>query len=51
MCATDDEFWESRAEKNYASLLQLDHVLRLSVRCGKRDRRAWVILNEPRLWS
>lgn len=50
MCATDDNFWSARADKTYATLLRLQHVLTLpKITCKKRDRRAWVILSEPRL--
>lgn len=51
MCATDDEFWATRAATNYATLLRLQHVLVLpTITCDKKDRRAWVLLSKPSLW-
>lgn len=49
LCATNDDFWAERREKDYATLLFLSKV-RLVPSClaAKRDRRAWVVL-QPRL--
>lgn len=51
MCADDDDFWTARAEANFATLVQLENVTRLSdLDCAKRDRRGWVILRDSSLW-
>jgi len=43
LCATDDDFWSTRAEKNYATLIEISDVEPLSdVAIEKRDRRGWV---------
>jgi hypothetical protein len=45
ICARDDEFWESRAEKRYATLIGIRDVRRLPpVGVPKRDMRGWVVL-------
>lgn len=53
LCATDDDFWSSRAAKNYATLIELTHIEPLSeVAIKKRDRRGWISYgrgNEGRL--
>lgn len=43
LAATDDDFWSSRADAKWASLLSLGQVRRISpVSISKRDRRAWI---------
>lgn len=43
LCATDDHFWLSRADKNYATLIEISDVEPLyGVAIQKRDRRGWV---------
>lgn len=43
LAATDDDFWASRADAKWASLLSLDQVQEISpVPLSKRDRRAWI---------
>jgi hypothetical protein len=43
LCATDDDFWSRRADKNYATLIEISDVELLSdVAIEKRDRRGWV---------
>jgi hypothetical protein len=44
VCA-DDDFWASRADANYATLIELGSPLSIEpVDCDKRDRRGWVAL-------
>jgi hypothetical protein len=46
MCAEDAEFWIARTAMRYASLLFLgERRLLASWRCGKQDRRGWVVLS------
>jgi hypothetical protein len=46
MCAEDAEFWRSRAEMRYASLLHLGELRLLEpTKCAKQDRRGWVVLS------
>ena len=41
--ALDNEFWNSRADKRYATLIGLEDTARIDdMRVEKRDRRAWV---------
>lgn len=41
--AVDDEFWSSRADKRYATLIGLEDTARIDdMRVEKRDRRGWV---------
>lgn len=41
--ALDDEFWECRSEKRYATLIGLEDTLRVAdMAVDKRDRRGWV---------
>lgn len=48
ICATDDAFWRAREKADYATLLKLRSVRRVSpIRCPKRDRRGWVVLPTP----
>ena len=43
LAATDDDFWSSRADAKWVSLLSLDHVREISpVLLSKRDRRGWI---------
>ncbi|MER9758009.1 ASCH domain-containing protein [Mesorhizobium sp. M0166] len=47
----DDEFWASRADALYATLIELDTPASIApVNCDKRDRRGWVSLR-PRQMS
>ena len=49
MCADDPEFWNSRENAVYATLLLLSRVTAVPpIRCGKRDRRGWVVLRTRR---
>ena len=48
LCATEDAFWETCRDARYVSLIELlafRPVLPLA--CPKRDRRGWVVLEEP----
>lgn len=46
----DDEFWSSRAEAQYATLIELDATASIApVHCDKRDRRGWVSLRSRQL--
>ena len=41
--AEDDEFWEARAEKRFATLIDIDEVATIETfEIDKRDRRGWV---------
>jgi ASC-1-like (ASCH) protein len=41
--ALDDEFWDSRAEKQFATLIELEDVCAIEdTQFVKRDRRGWV---------
>lgn len=41
--AEDDEFWAARAEKRFATLIEIDEVCRIeTLEIDKRDRRGWV---------
>ena len=45
LCANGPEFWRTRKNASYATLMRLSHVTRLDpVRCEKRDRRGWVVV-------
>lgn len=49
ICA-DDEFWASRADALYATLIELYAAAPIApVRCDKRDRRGWVSLRSRQL--
>lgn len=49
ICA-DDEFWESRTDALYATLIELDAPAVIGpIRCDKRDRRGWVSLRSRQL--
>lgn len=46
ICATD-EFWESKANCAYATLIKIDNVVQIPpVPIDKRDRRGWVVLDK-----
>src|SRR5215470_1402900 len=46
ICA-DGEFWETRTDKRYATLLGIDDVRELTrLKVDKRDRRGWVVLRD-----
>jgi hypothetical protein len=41
--ALDDEFWESRASKQYATLIELNYPMEIApMPFAKRDRQGWV---------
>lgn len=49
ICA-DDEFWSSRANALYATLIELDSPASIApVSCDKRDRRGWVSLRSRQM--
>lgn len=49
ICAEDDEFWEARAEKRFATLIEIDSVIAVdTLAVDKRDRRGWVTYVEGR---
>ena len=46
LCADDPDFWKSKIESCYATLIQFHRVEAIPpVPCSKRDRRGWVVLN------
>ncbi len=46
----DDEFWASRANALYATLIELDVPASIApVSCDKRDRRGWVSLRSRQM--
>jgi hypothetical protein len=46
----DDEFWSSRADALYATLIELDAPTSIApVTCDKRDRRGWVSLRSRQM--
>lgn len=46
----DNEFWSSRADALYATLIELDAPTSIApVNCDKRDRRGWVSLRSRQL--
>ena len=47
LCAQDPTFWKARERASFATLIRLQHVFAITpIRCTKRDRRGWVILQE-----
>lgn len=45
-----DEFWSSRADAQYATLIELDAPTPIApVSCDKRDRRGWVSLRSRQM--
>lgn len=48
ICA-DDAFWEERDDRNYATLIGIEDVQRLTpVPVPKHDRRGWLVLRTPK---
>lgn len=46
----DEDFWSSRADAQYATLIELDAPASISpVDCDKRDRRGWVSLRSRQM--
>jgi hypothetical protein len=46
----DDEFWSSRADAHYATLIELGAPASIApVSCDKRDRRGWVSLRSRQM--
>jgi hypothetical protein len=46
----DDEFWASRGDAHYATLIELDRPEAIApVACDKRDRRGWVSLRSRQM--
>lgn len=44
--ALDEEFWESRASKQYATLIELEEPTEIKpMAFAKRDRQGWVIID------
>ncbi len=49
ICAQDALFWQERRNKTYVTLMKIEKVRRIGpIRCQKRDRRGWVILDGDR---
>ena len=47
--ALDDDFWEARAAKQYATLIALQDTIAIEpFQIEKRDRRGWVTYDHPR---
>jgi hypothetical protein len=45
ICATDNAFWNERADCTYATLVHIEHVRTLpAFPYAKKDRRGWVLL-------
>lgn len=41
--AEDDDFWEARAKKRFATLIEIDEVAKIeTLEIQKRDRRGWI---------
>jgi ASC-1-like (ASCH) protein len=50
ICA-DNDFWDSRRDANYGTLIELAEVSSISAfDCDKRDRRGWVPLRSRQLF-
>jgi hypothetical protein len=48
ICAQDPQFWESRREAQFATLMRIDDVAEIPpIAVSKKDRRGWVVLNPP----
>jgi hypothetical protein len=46
----DEEFWKSREDALYATLIELDETAAIApLRCDKRDRRGWVLVRSRQL--
>ena len=49
LCAQDPDFWRSRENASFATLMRIQNVTRVSpIKCEKRDRRGWVVLTANR---
>ncbi len=49
ICAEDDEFWTVRAEKRFATLIEIDEVSKINtIKIDKRDRRGWITYSNSR---
>ena len=47
--AEDDDFWNARAEKRFATLIEIEHVTPIeTTSVQKKDRRGWVTYREGR---
>ena len=47
--AEDDEFWAARADKRFATLIEIDDVTKIDrLSIDKRDRRGWITYMEGR---
>ena len=47
--AEDDDFWEARVGKRYATLIAIDEAVKIDmVAVDKRDRRGWVTMEDVR---
>jgi hypothetical protein len=47
--AEDDEFWVARADKRFATLIEIEDVTKIdTLSINKRDRRGWVTYMEGR---
>ena len=47
LCIDSSSFWESKKEANFALLMQIGDVIQIDpFNCQKKDRRAWVILED-----
>lgn len=49
ICPADDAFWMDRAHAAYATLMQVAHVQPVErIPIDKRDRRGWVVVEDPK---
>lgn len=49
LCINDEDFWTSKKNSIYATLIRVDHVTPLRpFFIPKRDRRGWVVVSEPK---
>lgn len=49
LCINDEDFWNSKKNAVYATLIKVDHVISLPpFIIPKRDRRGWVVVSEPK---
>jgi hypothetical protein len=47
--AEDDDFWAARAEKRFASLIEINDTVKIeTMALEKRDRRGWVTYVDSR---
>lgn len=50
LCAHEPEFWNSRKNAAFATLIKIDKVKSISpLMCNKKDRRGWVILQKGKI--